>query len=73
MARGRSWNPLRTVRPHRQFAKCVLREWEDMGKVRLSVLSSMPRTLNAHDYRGQPTGAVEWDAKGKATISLGPD
>jgi len=33
----------------------------------------MPRTLPAEDYRGQATGAVSWDAEGKATISLGAD
>ncbi len=33
MARGRSLNPLRTHRPNRQFAKGLLREWEDAGKV----------------------------------------
>jgi hypothetical protein len=73
MSRWRSFNPLFNFRPHRQFAKCLLREWEDAGKVRLSVLASMPMTLAAENYRGQVTGAVHWDAEGKASISFGPD
>lgn len=73
LARWRSFSPLHSFRPHRQFARCLLHEWEDAGKVRLSVLSSMPRTLAAEDYHGQATGAVSWDAEGKAMISLGAD
>jgi hypothetical protein len=41
--------------------------------VRLSVLASMPGTLAAENYHGRATGAVSWDAEGKAKISLGAD
>lgn len=38
MARSRSWNPLRSVRPHRQFGKSLLREWENEDKVRSALV-----------------------------------
>ena len=58
MARGRSLNPLRSLRPHRHFAKALLREWKDAGKVRLSVLSLMPSPPVAEAYRGQAASAM---------------
>lgn len=69
--RNVSLNPLYSYRPARALARLLLREWEASGKVRLSVLSSPPRTLVAEDYHGQSTGAVTWDAEGKATMSFG--
>jgi hypothetical protein len=63
----------RDLRDGRELARYLLHEWDDAGKVRLSVLASMPRTVGAENYHGQETGAVSWDASGRATMSFGAD
>lgn len=67
------WRTLFINRDVRQLAQCLLHEWEDAGKLRLSVLASMPRTVAAKGYHGQATGAVSWGADGKATLSFRAD
>jgi hypothetical protein len=55
-----------------EIFRFLLDESEDAGKVRLSVLASVPRTLAARNYEGRATGTVEWDEEGKARISFSP-